>query len=68
MQNGADRPFEMPEDWEAKHKSALRAQATRPYDERRDQTERMIGIGLIMLVLGIGGLTSKLAYSYKNDQ
>lgn len=60
MQNRADRPFEMPDDWEAKHKQALREQATRPYDERRHVVERNLGIGLIMLVLGTGGLVARL--------
>lgn len=61
MQNTADRPFEMPADWEAKHKKALREQATRPYEEKRKIYERNLGIGLIMLVLGTGGLASRLA-------
>ncbi len=65
MQQGSDRPFTMTPEWEAKHKTALRAQATRPYDERRDQTERMMGIGLVILVLGTGGLVGRLSNSRK---
>lgn len=61
MQNTAEHPFTMPPEWEEKHKAALREQAVRPHQERRDIQDRNMGIGLIMLVLGTGGLVSRLS-------
>ena len=67
MQNAAERPFIMPPEWEAKHKAALREQAVGPHQERRDNQDRNMGIGLIMLVLGTGGLVARITAGKPNE-
>lgn len=59
MQNSAEREFTMSPEWERKHKAALREEAIRPSEQRLKETETMMGLGLIMLVLGTGGLVAR---------
>ena len=53
-----DPQFQMSPEWEAKYRSAIRAELSRPNEEKIKAINSALGFGLLLMVIAVGMLVS----------